>query len=759
MANNLSVKIGANTADLEKNIERAKKTLEQYSRSAKEAKSEIEQNVSVSNQQVNAYQRVVKQLEKVNSGTLSTIQQQKNLQNQIQELKIQWNSLTDDQKISGFGQSIAQSLKAAESELETTKQKLADVNTGASNIKPIDGKNITEGFSQEIDGLKNKVVSLGAEGSGALAPLVSTFSELGPYGMAAAAGIAAITGALQLGIEAATTFSQDAHDQIDQMKAAWDGAVTSLSVYIEQTLHLGETITSVGNNVLAVLTPLTGQTAELVNAERQYTAAQDDLGDKLDLVTIREKALKEAITEKNETLKDPKATQEAIDAANKKAENALANYQKEVDGAKNANTKVLNSIINRHAAVQHYEKMNSAAVQYILDNLSHEEMKEQAKKFNYMIKNRSKFTAQQQAIIEASHMWTQSLNDEQRRDYLSHLTKMLDLDKNYYRSKKQLETGTDIDVGLGNGNDNKGKGMSSFKVSTPKVKEKNQLQELEEQNKKIKQQTEFITKNFDKLVEQLKIQKSITENLERQKELLNIAASLDMSKFDASQLKPVSLEDIIPKTEVPLEIKPVLNQKEMDKITKEAGDKEKKRLKDQADAEKKYSDQVKQSMSSVGNAFNTLGQAIGGVGGEMLNTMGQMLGQVPAMIEAINSITNAKEGEAIASGTAEGAKAPWFMQVAVIAGLVANIIATFASIGKFANGGIIQGGSRIGDYNIARVNSGEMILNGRQQSNLFRMLDSSNIQSTNIDLGSPEVRIKGSDIYLSYHNYKKIARK
>jgi hypothetical protein len=83
-------------------------------------------------------------------------------------------------------------------------------------------------------------------------------------------------------------------------------------------------------------------------------------------------------------------------------------------------------------------------------------------------------------------------------------------------------------------------------------------------------------------------------------------------------------------------------------------------------------------------------------------------------------------------------------------------VATFASIGKYANGGIIQGGSKIGDYNIARVNDGEMILNGKQQANLFRMLNDNNAKVANIQYMQPEVRIKGSDIYLSQKNYKNI---
>ena len=44
------------------------------------------------------------------------------------------------------------------------------------------------------------------------------------------------------------------------------------------------------------------------------------------------------------------------------------------------------------------------------------------------------------------------------------------------------------------------------------------------------------------------------------------------------------------------------------------------------------------------------------------------------------------------------------------------------TMAAFAKGGIVGGNSTHGDRNLARVNSGEMILNKRQQGNLANML-------------------------------------
>ena len=54
---------------------------------------------------------------------------------------------------------------------------------------------------------------------------------------------------------------------------------------------------------------------------------------------------------------------------------------------------------------------------------------------------------------------------------------------------------------------------------------------------------------------------------------------------------------------------------------------------------------------------------------------------------------------------------------------VASVIAAFATMPQFANGGVVDGSSFFGDKILARVNSGEMILNKSQQSNLFNLLD------------------------------------
>lgn len=102
-----------------------------------------------------------------------------------------------------------------------------------------------------------------------------------------------------------------------------------------------------------------------------------------------------------------------------------------------------------------------------------------------------------------------------------------------------------------------------------------------------------------------------------------------------------------------------------------------------------------------------------------------------------------------------------FAGTGIAAGMVTSMMTAMAAqhaaslaLQSFSNGGIVQGNSRIGDNLLVRVNSHEMILNDRQQSNLFKAIDSNRLGGGNTVLGG-EVRIKGSDLYIALKNFGK----
>ena len=113
--------------------------------------------------------------------------------------------------------------------------------------------------------------------------------------------------------------------------------------------------------------------------------------------------------------------------------------------------------------------------------------------------------------------------------------------------------------------------------------------------------------------------------------------------------------------------------------------------------------------------------------------------------------TAASSREAIAGVTASGAKMKFPLNLVAIAAGVAAVIAALATIsGSFADGGIIQGANTHGDQLLARVNAGEMILNGSQQRNLFNLLDGGT--GSNMS-GQVEFKISGSALKGVLRNY------
>ena len=176
--------------------------------------------------------------------------------------------------------------------------------------------------------------------------------------------------------------------------------------------------------------------------------------------------------------------------------------------------------------------------------------------------------------------------------------------------------------------------------------------------------------------------------------------------------------------------------------------------------QKKSMQEVADTAGKVGGAFNSLGNAFSQAGNEGVAAAMQIMSSVAQMtadiIPQIIDIIEAKQAQAMASGTASASALPFPANIGAIATIVATIASTFASImsavGAFADGGIIGGGSTIGDHMIARVNAGEMILNGRQQANLFKMInDGQEANKSNVHV-VVSGKVRGKDLELVLAN-------
>ena len=160
------------------------------------------------------------------------------------------------------------------------------------------------------------------------------------------------------------------------------------------------------------------------------------------------------------------------------------------------------------------------------------------------------------------------------------------------------------------------------------------------------------------------------------------------------------------------------------------------------------------SLTGLGSTFSSVGDAVGGTTGEILNMTSTVLSSVAQMIPQIISLTAAEGSEALAAVTASGAKQPFPANLIAIAAGVAAVVAALST--TFADGGIFGGAGTVGDLNIARVNKGEMILNGTQQSRLFNLLNGQGGYS-DVMAGGNDVKfiIKGKNLEGVRTNYYK----
>ena len=137
-------------------------------------------------------------------------------------------------------------------------------------------------------------------------------------------------------------------------------------------------------------------------------------------------------------------------------------------------------------------------------------------------------------------------------------------------------------------------------------------------------------------------------------------------------------------------------------------------------------------------------------GANVLSTISNLLTKLPEL----NSLLATK---VVLEGAASAASTPVVGWITAI-GAVASLIAAVSSIPKFATGGIVGGSSLIGDNVLVGVNSGEMILNRRQQANLFNLLDAKYTPNTAANQ-NVKFTISGKDLVATLTNYNDKAKR
>ena len=125
-----------------------------------------------------------------------------------------------------------------------------------------------------------------------------------------------------------------------------------------------------------------------------------------------------------------------------------------------------------------------------------------------------------------------------------------------------------------------------------------------------------------------------------------------------------------------------------------------------------------------------------------------------------STATAANVGKAMSGAASSASSLPFPANIAAIMASVAAVLSVIGMIAgavskakKNAAGGIISGSTHVGDNILARVNAGEMVLNKRQQSHLFNMLDKGTVATTSNAQPELSFRIKGEDLVGAIKNY------
>ena len=121
------------------------------------------------------------------------------------------------------------------------------------------------------------------------------------------------------------------------------------------------------------------------------------------------------------------------------------------------------------------------------------------------------------------------------------------------------------------------------------------------------------------------------------------------------------------------------------------------------------------SLNMITTAIGSVNGAISGGSDNWLSYASNVIQAIGAMLPALSTLIF-KES---VLGVTSQAKLPFPLNIVSMAATGVALGAAIGSLPKFESGGIVKGSSFTGDNVLARVNSGEMILNNSQQNRLF----------------------------------------
>lgn len=222
---------------------------------------------------------------------------------------------------------------------------------------------------------------------------------------------------------------------------------------------------------------------------------------------------------------------------------------------------------------------------------------------------------------------------------------------------------------------------------------------------------------FDLLREQDKLQKQLDKIRKENKLVIDLV--LNAKPMEAPGLSAGDTEGKNPIGDVAI-LNDEMQQKKIKNINEEA------------EAYYKYRSELQETsvaISSIGSAFQSLGGLMGESASDWMNWAGNMTNAISSVLPVMRQLVDGNSAVAISGSAASAASTPFIGWIQAVSA-VATMVGLMANLPKFEQGGIVPGGMYTGDKVLARVNSGEMILNKSQQNNLYNAINKGNREET-----------------------------
>ena len=172
-------------------------------------------------------------------------------------------------------------------------------------------------------------------------------------------------------------------------------------------------------------------------------------------------------------------------------------------------------------------------------------------------------------------------------------------------------------------------------------------------------------------------------------------------------------------------------------------------------------EKAQKKLEDTADTINSVGNAISATS-DLFSALGDVAGEEDLQVAGI--VAKAVATVALSFAQALTTAKSWIDWLAFGATGLTTMLTMISSIkqataGSYAEGGIVGGSSYSGDKLLARVNSQEMILNSRQQRNLFNLLDTGTMPQRGVTNVQVTGVVRGTDLLLVQKNTNKVRAK